>query len=261
MNGAVRSDAPGASRLRGFAAGLLDPDVEAPENLTGPAGAPAIRRYGVYRNNVVVGLMEAMRTAFPSLLAIMGQGQFDIAARNFIYFHPPKSPMMQAYGDEFAAFLEDFAPLAKSPFLADVARAERAFLDAAHAADADPLDAAALKGADAMALTFTPHPALALIRSRFPVYSLFRYREGAPDTEADLAQPQCLLVARPALEVTVRELSIAAHDFLAGLAAGETLGDAVADTLQTDPDFNPAETLASAFACGAFCATGPEPSR
>jgi hypothetical protein len=261
MNGAVRIDAPAGSPLRGFAAGLLDPDVEAPENLTGPAGAPAIKRYGVYRNNVVVGLMEAMRTAFPSLLAIMGQSDFDVAARNFVYFHPPKSPMMQAYGDEFAAFLAGFPPLAKAPWLADVARAERAFLDAAHAADADPLDAAALREADAMALTFAPHPALALIRSRYPVHSLFRFRDGAPDSEVDLAQPQCLMVTRPALEATVRELSIVAHDFLARLAAGKTLGDAVADTLQTDPDFNPAEALASAFSSGAFCAGGPEPAR
>ena len=76
--------------------------------MTGPDGGPAPRRYGVYRNNVVISLMEALRGAFPSVLAIMGEENFARVARNFVAVHPPRSPMMQRYGEAFPVFPRRF---------------------------------------------------------------------------------------------------------------------------------------------------------
>ncbi len=91
-----------------FAAALLDPDIAIPAEVTGPDGGPATRRYGVYRNNVVVSLMEALRGSFPSVLAIMGEENFARVARNFVASHPPRSAMMQRYGEEFRKFPRRF---------------------------------------------------------------------------------------------------------------------------------------------------------
>lgn len=48
------------SRLDGFAAALLDPKRAVPPNLVGPDGEPTTKRFAVYRNNVMVGLVEAL---------------------------------------------------------------------------------------------------------------------------------------------------------------------------------------------------------
>jgi hypothetical protein len=240
-----------ASGNGGFAAGLLDPDIALPGNIAGRDGGPAAKRYGVYRNNVVVGLMEAMRAAFPSLLANLGKEKFDYAARNFIHAHPPKSPMMQAYGGEFAGFLERFPPLRDHPYAADLAGVERAVLDAYHAADALPLDPATLAGADASALVLVPHPALALLRSAHPVHALFQRRD-ADAGAVDFHRPQAVAITRPGYEVLVREIALPVHAFLLRLAEGETLGRATETMLECEPEFDTAGALALAFESGCF---------
>lgn len=238
-----------------FASALLDPDIPVPDGLTGPQGDPAPRRYGVYRNNVVVGLMEALASTFPSLRAIMGEENFGRVTRNFVASHPPRSPMMQVYGDTFPTFLEGFAPLRNAPFLADVARVELAFLRAWHAADAPALSPGELAEipADLVAgLTFAPHPAAWLLASRHPVFDLFAWRNGRPDAGTDLALAQCVLVTRPELEVEVTRLSTSQHGFLASLADGEAFGEAAGSILAQDPQFDLAGTLALALGAGVF---------
>ena len=126
-------DLPHALRMGHFADALLNPEQQAPQGV-GRDGEPAPKRFAVYRNNVVVSLIEAMNQAYPSIAAIMGEANFSKVARHFISAHPPNTAMMQTYGSEFAEFIKNYKPLKKSPFLADVARAERAWLQAYHAA-------------------------------------------------------------------------------------------------------------------------------
>jgi hypothetical protein len=238
-----------------FAHALLDPDIAVPAGLAGPGGGPVERRYGVYRNNVVVGLMEALASAFPSTYAVLGEENFARIARNFVALHPPRSPMMQAYGADFPEFLATFPPLRNAPFLADVARVERAFLDAFHAADAPVLVAEELQAISAESvaeLSFSIHPATALIASRFPVFDLFSWRNGRPEAELDLGNPQCVAVTRPQFEVEVTLLSACQHAFLASLGAGASFADAAGVALADDPRFDLPGTFALALSAGLF---------
>lgn len=239
----------------GFAAGLLDPDISTPAVLAGRDGGPVDRRYSVYRNNVVVGLMEAMAAGFPSVRMILGEDKFARIARNFIALHPPRSPMMQAYGAEFPGFLDTFAPLRNAPFLGDVARVERAFLEAWHAPDAPALapdDLAAVPPEAVGALVFEIHPAARLVESRFPVFDLFAWRNGRPEGDTDLANAQSVLVTRPGLEVEITLLSPSQHALLASMARGTTFGDAAASALAEEPHFDLAGTFALALGAGLF---------
>jgi hypothetical protein len=239
----------------GFAAGLLDPDISTPADLAARDGGPVERRYGVYRNNVVVGLMEAMAAGFPSVRMILGEENFARIARNFIALHPPRSPMMQAYGDAFPGFLDTFAPLRNAPFLGDVARVERAFLEAWHATDAPALmpdDLQSVPPEAVASLVFEMHPAARLLESRFPVFDLFSWRNGRPDADTDLANAQCVLVTRPGLEVEITLLSPSQHALLASMARGTAFGDAAASALAEDPHFDLAGTFALALGAGLF---------
>lgn len=244
-----------------FAAALLDPDVAMPDGVTDPQGNPAPKRYSVYRNNVVVSLMEALASAYPALVEIMGQENFDRVVRNYIVAEPPASPMMQNYGAAFAEFLDGFPPLAKSPFLGDVARAERAWLLAYHAVDRSVLEAADMAGLDEtaiMAATFERHPAAFLVASKWPVFDLFCWRDGRPQEGADLEQAQCLAISRPSLEVHVHLLSHSMHGFVEALFSGYSLGEAASDAMQRDEAFDLPEALAFVLSSGLFAGRGTE---
>jgi hypothetical protein len=244
-----------AGEHAGFAAALLDPDIAIPADVTGPDGGPAPRRFGVYRNNVVVSLMEALRSAFPCVLAIMGEDNFMRVARNFVAIHPPRSAMMQKYGEEFPAFLDSFPPLRSAPYLGDVARVERAWLEAWHSADAPFLSSEQLAGLppeEAVALTLTPHPALRLICAKYAIADLFGWRNGRPDGGTDVSRPQAVMVTRPLLQVEVHALTPDQHAFLSMLADGQAFGEAAGGALAKDPQFDLAGTFALAMSAGMF---------
>ena len=125
-----------ADRLSGFAAALLDPTRAVPAGLVGPDGEPSAKRFAVYRNNVVVGLTEALQANFPAVCRIVGEEFFQAMARAYVVFEAPVSPILLDYGDGFASFIAEFEPAASLPYLADVARIERAWTQAYNAPEA-----------------------------------------------------------------------------------------------------------------------------
>ena len=80
-----------AERQRGFAAALLDPGLSMPDGLIGPDGEPGVRRFAVYRNNVVVGLTGTLKDAFPAVHRIVGADFFRAMARAYVMVEPPRS--------------------------------------------------------------------------------------------------------------------------------------------------------------------------
>ena len=127
-----------------FSSGLLDPDHATPAAVAGPNGKRARMRYNVYRNNVTVSLIEALAAVFPATMRITGRDFFRAMARSHIRATPPTSPLLFEYGRAFPDFIEGYEFARQMPWLADVARIERAWLDAYHAADAEPLSPLAL---------------------------------------------------------------------------------------------------------------------
>ena len=253
-----------------FAEALLDPAAPAPEGLTGPNGKRAVKRYAVYRNNVVVSLIDALAAAFPAVQRIVGEEFFRAAARVHALRSPPSSPLMMEYGRDFPAFLEGFGPAAELPYLADVARIERLWLDATHAADADPLDPAALGAVPPERLgelRLSRHPAAHVIRSRYAAVSATAANRSDGAVEPiDMAVPEDGLVVRPHLEVSLITLPPGGAAFLAALFEGRPLGEAAALATQDDPAFDLAANIGGALAAGAFAglaladpATGPAP--
>ncbi len=117
-----------------FTAGLLDPDRPPPDLVLGPKGKAATKRYAVYRNNVTVSLIDALAASFPATQRITGKDFFRAMARFHVRATPPDSPLLFEYGRDFPDFIERYEYAQPMPWLADVARIERAWLDAYHAA-------------------------------------------------------------------------------------------------------------------------------
>jgi Putative DNA-binding domain len=242
----------------GFATGLLDPERPAPDVVAGPHGKEASKRYAVYRNNVTVSLIDALAAVYPATRRITGPDFFRAMARFHVRETPPTSPLLFEYGRDFPAFIARYEHARSMPWLADVARIERAWLDAYHAADAPPLSPQALAEIPPERLaetTLTPHPALRVVRSRFPAVSIFaaNRREG-PAGPIRTTDPEDALVTRPALEVFCRRLPPGGAAFVTRLAAGDPLGAAAAAALAENPAFDLAASIAGMLEAGAFSA-------
>ncbi len=239
-----------------FAARLFKAGQGKPEHLTGPNGKGADTRFDVYRNNVAVGLANALAGMFPATQRIVGEEFFRAMARQYVRSNPPRSRLLAEYGRDLAAFISGFEPLAELPWLADVARIERAWLDVYHAADAKPLGMADLTAIPADALVFTafePHPAARLVRSRYAAVSIFT----ANRTEGDVGginidRAEDALVTRPCLQVSVRILPHGGAVFLQSLFDGATLGEAAENALAECPDFDLGANIAGMIEAGAL---------
>ena len=247
-----------AERQRGFAAALLDAESDIPAGLVGPDGVPSARRFGVYRNNVVVGLSESMKITFPAVCRIVGEEFFSAMARAFVLADPPRSPMLLDYGDGFADFIERFPPAASLPYLSDVARIENAWKQSFHSADAAPRPPAALGAIapDRLAgLRLRLHPSVRLVRSRFPALTIWRMNsdDGVPaPVDLEAGGEDCLVV-RPDADVEVRSVPAGGAAFVEKLGEGATLSDASQAGLTASAEFDLSANLAGLISAGAFC--------
>lgn len=218
--------------MEAFAKPLLNPSLLPPAGLKAWNGSDPAARYAVYRNNVVISLIDALADTFPVVRQLVGDDFFHAMAREHARQHPPTSPVLAFYGQDFPAFIADFGPSASLPYLADVARLEWAYVSAFHAADADGLPtqdlAELLRQPERLALTCLRFaPAVRLIRSNHAVVSIWQAHQidgnlsGVDPTRAETA-----LVVRPELTVQIVPLSELAANFLSDLMAGRSLGAA-----------------------------------
>ncbi len=182
------------SSAAAFGRALLDPDVATPTVVAGPKSKAATKRYNVYRNNVTVSLINALAAAFPATLRITGVDFFRAMARFYVRATPPTSPLLFEYGRDFPDFIERYEYAQSVPWLADVARIERAWLDAYHAADVQPLmprDLAAIPSDRLPNTVLKPYPATRVIRSRFSAVTIFTAsRSDGPASRVEVVEPE-----------------------------------------------------------------------
>jgi hypothetical protein len=212
-----------------FAEALLDPDAALPPGLVDPQGRPAPRRFAVYRNNVASSLTRALEAGFPTVRKLVGDEFFAAMALVYLRAHPPRSRSLMLYGTEFPDFLAGFPPVAHLGYLPDVARLELGLRDSYHAADSTPLSAVEfqrLLGTDISGLRLTLAPALRLLRSAWPVVSIWVAHqadgEPAPGPGAEDA-----LILRPEFDPRPHLLPAGGASFLSGLLSGRTLGESL----------------------------------
>jgi hypothetical protein len=244
-----------------FAQALLDSDRPVPDDLTSHTARHPQKRFAVYRNNVVVSLVNALRAKFPAAERIVGDEFFAAMARIFVTTHPPRSKILHTYGDDFGDFIAAFEPAAGLPYLADVARLEAARTRAYHAADAQPLVPADFSNIDPQSvgtLRLTLHPSLQVVRSLHPVVTIWAMNAGEMElgpVDPDVAEDA--LVLRPALSVTVQALPPGGAAFLLALSGGATLADAAASAASDDARFDLTANLAGLVGSGAVSAFIP----
>jgi hypothetical protein len=226
---------------RGLRAG--DADTAAEWIVDGPIAAAD--RLRIHRNTMLGALTGALRLTFPAIDALVGAEFFDQAARAFILAAPPVSPWLGLYGAEFPEFLEDYAPAAALPYLADVGRLEWAVEQAA-ATHEEPAPAIeiALPGA-LIALA----PSLRLLRTEFPAEPIWRAVLDGDESALDRIDPSpaatMLAIWREGDGAGVAPLGPVAATFLNTLLAGAGPDAALLAAAGADPSGDPIAAIAA----------------
>ncbi len=239
-----------------FGAALLDDAGDA-----APAGldAEGRRRFRVYRNNVRHGLAEAVGAAYPVVRRLVGEAFFTAMARAFVQAHPPTSRSLALYGAALPAFIDDFPPAATLPYLGDVARLERAALEALHAADAQPLAPTAIAdlGEAIDDARFAPHPAARLVPSPHPIVSLWQANQGEAQPTRIQGHPETALVTRPDDRVVIQRLTPAEGAFARTILEGERPTRAFAAACALEPAFDLVNAWRLLLVGGALATVAP----
>lgn len=228
-----------------------------PEGLVGPDRLPSARRFAVYRNNVLMGLANGLGEAFPVVKRLVGDAFFRAMAAEFAATHPPGGPMLFAWGAAFPGFLEVFPPVAELPYLPDVARLERAWTEAYHAADETPVgpEAVQAEGADLGEVRLRLIGSTRVVTSDFPIVAIWQAnQEGATETELPAAG-ETALIARPGADGGLWSLSSGIAAFTLALLAGRPLGAAAETGLTAEPGFDVAGAIGGLFGLGLVAGT------
>jgi len=208
----------------------------------------ADRRFAVYRNNVITGLIDALAQRFPVVCRLVGEEFFRATARVYVTAQPPSSPLMMLYGGTFPNFIDAFAPAASLPYLGDVARLELARGRAYHAADAAPATPQIFTGLPVEQLghlRVRVHPSASIVASAHPIVSIWQVNAD-PDHAVPIAPwtAEAALVARPFTDVEVRRLPPGAAAFMSCLLGHGAMAEAVEAGASASTDFHLVESLA-----------------
>lgn len=246
---------------------LLDPMHATPGGLLTWNHSDPEKRLAVYRNNVMVSLVDALAQTFPVTQQLVGEAFFRAMAQLFVRAHPPRTRVLSHYGDELPGFIAQFPPAAGLPYLPDVARLEMQRLQALHAADAPALDEAAITAAleDPEALPLQRwrlHPSLQLLRSPHAAVSVWAAHQdgsGIALEAVDLSQAESALIFRSGLDVMVLQVLPGTAAWVQGLLDRSTLGEAIDLACGVEPAFDITSALVTLIRHGLL--TGVEPPR
>ena len=229
-----------------FAKSLLEAGLPPPGAIRLSDGVDPERRFAIYRNNVVVGLVRALEARFPVVMRLVGEDFFRAMAQVYVTQDPPRSPILFRYGSTFPDFISGFPPAGDIPYLADVARLELARGRAYHAADLRPLPSNAFASLDADRLAVTGvrfHPSVEILTSPFPIVSIWRAHQQEGEPRIDRFQGEAALVLRPDLDVEVHLLPRGGYQFLSALQQGASLTRAATIAAAEVPTFHAVKNL------------------
>lgn len=237
-----------------FAGALADPRRTIPEGLLGPSVWDA-GRFAIHRNNIAVSLTEVLVSHFPVSYRIVGDSFFAWMAQEFVARHKPATPLLMNYGDEFPAFIENFAPAGDVPYLADVARLELAWIRSYHSIEQISLGVEALKPLSPeglMAARIVLHPSVQFIRSPYPVATMWvAHQPGNEPVALEQCEAEDVLVLRPGAEVLMHRLPAGAAVFLSAIKDNEPIGRAGELALVGSPEFDFGSSLVDLLTTGA----------
>lgn len=207
---------------------VLDGDVAIEAFVRGTESFPARARLGVYEHAYRARLCAALAQNHPALAAALGAETFGALARDYAAFAPSRRPSIRWFGDRLADFLTLYRLPGAGRGPADLARFEWALGLAFDAADAAPLDKAALAAlppGDWPGLVLRLHPSVRRVATASNAIAWWRasQSDAARPRDWQPAAPVPWLVWRQDLTQRFRSLPEDEARALDAVAAGQSL--------------------------------------
>ncbi len=266
-----------------FARAVRDPKAELSPGLgiaTGDAW-----RFSIYRNNYYHGLIETLTEAYPSVATYLSEESFRKIALSYLQRSVVTEVSLALIAKDFPDFLgrANLADLAG--LLSDLARLDRAYLEALHAPDQSTLNPTKLQNfgeriADAQ---FNFHSATRILSANRPLVKIWREvlgyldpqdgkkdgkEDGKKNGKKDGKQTEeqqegsvlqdaggaiyGALITRLAHQVSVRPMTAAATQFGLVLTEGATVTQAFEKATAVDPAFDLTQAFSIYLEAGAI---------
>jgi hypothetical protein len=210
----------------------------------------------VYRNTVVSGCVDALRANYPVVARLLGDEMFEAVAAEHSSQCPPRRPTLALYGARFPEWLQGQTWFHEIPYLSEVARIERFYVESLFAADAEPMDMSRVLGADWQTLRLRLHPATRFQWLSAPAMSIWLAQREETVSELELEwKAEGVLLTRPSFDIQPARLSRAGHRFLFGIRLGESVGAAAIACASLYPDTDIGSLFTSLANAGAFAAS------
>lgn len=208
------------------------------------AGNP--ERLDIYFNNNLLIQTDFLATVYPVVVQLVGQEFFKTVCRYYIAANPKPTGDLHKCGAHMSAFLANFEPAQKHPYLSDVAALEWAYYQATIAQDAAPitfevLGALASSGQD---FALNVHPSVQLLELSYNAAEIWHaHQDLAENAPLELKEENhTLLVGRNSShDVMFKNISVNEALFLQACARKETFATAmtiVAEAAKDDTEIN-----------------------
>jgi hypothetical protein len=203
------------------------------------------------------GCVDALRDNYPIVARLLGDEMFGVVAGEHAEQCPPRRPVLALYGARFPDWLEARRWVRELPYLPDVARLERLYIEALFACDEQALIMGQLRGrGDWQALRLALHPAARFEWLTTPARSIWLSQRAEAEGELEFEwQAEGMLFTRPELEVQTLCLDRAGHRFLFGVRLGESVGTAALATVSLYPETDIGSLFTSLVNAGVFAAS------
>jgi len=157
---------------------LLHPDGQS-TGLTPQTAA----RFELYQRNVMLSLTEVLIETFPVTMMLVSEESFRQLVAPFIRSHPPRQPVLSAYGADFPSFIAAHPVINQVPYLADVARLEWQRVATYHAVQSASLSLAEFaQNLNEGRTTLAPQPHVQLWQGQYNTVAIWRaHQSEVPD--------------------------------------------------------------------------------
>jgi hypothetical protein len=204
-----------------------------------------VQRLGIYHAMYPLRMEEALAADYPALKHFLGEQEFFALAQGYAQAFPSRSFTLNPFGRRLPDYLQATASGAgngraagvrRRAFCHDLARLELAIVEAFDAPETPALDEDAIAGVPADAwegARLVPVAAFRLLSLRYPAGAYLDSLHDPAHAHPPLRrQDSWIVVYRRSYAVYRHDLGRAAHDVLADLAAGRTVGEAVGAALK-----------------------------
>jgi hypothetical protein len=170
----------------------------------------AAERIDIYANMYFYRLLEAMIQDFPATVKVLGDLNFHNLITAYLVAYPPSEPSITEASRHLDEFADNWQLRDRFPFVSDLIRLERAFVDVFLAPDASPLGFAELRAIPTDkwgSLQIGCHPAARLIDCRWRVDEVLQAVHRGHSIHVPSHEPSSILVWRKNNAVNYRAIA------------------------------------------------------